>query len=158
MVVAFYQKIASREYLATLLGKPLAPYTGFNASVNPATSLWFSVAAFRYGHAEVGDSINRFDEQGNEVAAGPVSVRTCIYRPQFSVYDAGTGDVPGLEAMLYGLAYSLQGDITVQMADALRYTTTPLHTTRHATRAMTPASPRFCAVCAVNCRYSDRTQ
>ncbi len=44
MVIALYQKISTREYLATMLGEPLPPYTGYNSSVNPRTDMLFSFA------------------------------------------------------------------------------------------------------------------
>jgi hypothetical protein len=35
MTIAIYQKIVTREYLATLVGEPLAPYRAYNLSVDP---------------------------------------------------------------------------------------------------------------------------
>jgi hypothetical protein len=42
-------------------------------------------------------------------------VRTCIYRPQSTVYA-----VSDLSPMVYGLTYALQGEVGLQMADSLR--------------------------------------
>ncbi len=107
LVIAIYQKISSREYLAPIIGTPLPPYRGYNASVDPTVSQLFAFA-FRYAHPEVNDVLARLDVHQNEVASGGnLPLRTCLYRLQ-SVLNAGNGIEPGLEAMTYGLAYTQQ--------------------------------------------------
>jgi hypothetical protein len=54
------------EYLPQLVGRLLPPYSGYNSSVNPAIDVFFSTAAYRYGHAAVTDIIYRLDEDWKE--------------------------------------------------------------------------------------------
>ncbi len=59
LVIATHQKIVSREYMATLTGRPLPPYTGYNASIDPAMYVEVDGAAFRYGHVEFSEMLWR---------------------------------------------------------------------------------------------------
>ncbi len=52
-VIAFMQKIATREYTAATLARPLDPYTGYNPAVDPSMDAFFTSVGMRYGHSEV---------------------------------------------------------------------------------------------------------
>ncbi|CAG8459981.1 14409_t:CDS:2, partial [Racocetra fulgida] len=53
MTIAEYQHIIINEYLPAVLGVKVPPYTGYNSSLRPETSVHFAGAAFRYGHSNV---------------------------------------------------------------------------------------------------------
>ncbi|CAG8559381.1 2169_t:CDS:2 [Racocetra persica] len=53
MTIAEYQHVIINEYLPAVLGVQVPPYTGYNSSLRPETSIHFAGAAFRYGHSNV---------------------------------------------------------------------------------------------------------
>ncbi len=149
MVIALYQKITGREYAAALLGGSLGVYTGFNNLTDCRTDMGFAFAAMRFGHSSVLEWIDRRDEHNNDVCglhplfvylsqphhswcqvpAGPVPMRTCLFRPQRTVYDvasvvpdttSSTSSAVSLMELVYGLTYTTQGRVGLQMTDTLR--------------------------------------
>lgn len=68
--IAEYQAIIYNEWIPDVLGKnALAPYTGYNASVDVAIANEFSTVAFRFGHSLLSGSIERQGNNGQAVAA-----------------------------------------------------------------------------------------
>lgn len=49
-------------------------YTGYYASINPTIFNEFSVGAFRLGHSMLNEQLQRFDENGDEIAAGHLNL------------------------------------------------------------------------------------
>ena len=62
--IAVWQKIVTREWLATSVGEPLPPYEGYNSNVNPNIDMFWTTVAMRYGHSEVNAVVPRVDETG----------------------------------------------------------------------------------------------
>jgi len=67
IVIGEIESITYNQWLPAILGRSVAPYKGYNASVNPGIANEFSTAAFRFGHSLLGDDIEFLDNDGNEV-------------------------------------------------------------------------------------------
>lgn len=81
LVVAEIQSITYNEWLPALFGsKAVAPYTGYNSSVNPQLSNEFSTAAFRFGHSLLGDDIEFLDNNGRPIAED-ISLSDAFFNP-----------------------------------------------------------------------------
>jgi len=118
-VIAFWQKVVTREWLATLTGLPLDPYTGYNPNVNPSIENFFATAAFRYGHPEVNSIVPRVDASYQEIQAGHILMRDAYWVPQRI-------EAEGIENILRGTTINTQGYVSTTMVDDLRnYMFTP---------------------------------
>jgi hypothetical protein len=73
ITIAEYQNIIYSEYLPLLIGGALGPYSGYNPEVNAQVTQEFSTAAFRVGHAQVSDTQEGLDNNGNVVFTQPLS-------------------------------------------------------------------------------------
>jgi hypothetical protein len=69
-VIAFIQNISTREYLATLVGKPLPPYKGYNKTVDPGIDHFFGGVALRYGNGRVRGRGRRRGREGEGEGEG----------------------------------------------------------------------------------------
>lgn len=129
-VIAVYQSIASRKYLAATIGRGLSPYTAttYNASVNPTIDNFFATVAFRYGHVLVPSTIPLMSESLTEAPEGDLFVRDTLYNPT-SYYRAhpqgvllDNGVLKGCPhtSILRGTANSLAARSDASMAGDLR--------------------------------------
>jgi peroxidase len=81
IVIGEIQAITYKEWLPAILGKDaIARYQGYNANVNPSISNEFSTAGFRFGHSLLGDDIEFFDNNGDEIRPG-VSLSDAFFNP-----------------------------------------------------------------------------
>ncbi|KAJ3113618.1 hypothetical protein HDU96_003149 [Phlyctochytrium bullatum] len=78
-VIALIQKVTFEQYLPSLLGAPLPPYPGYNASVQPVVEAFFPVVAMRYGHAAVTPFLQRYDASNEPSEVGPLVTSRCLY-------------------------------------------------------------------------------
>ncbi len=103
LVAAQVQAITYYEYLPSLLGSAaLAPYEGYDASVNPTTALEFSSAAFRFGHAQVGNSFGQL-----------YPIRHANFNPEIIIDD-------GVEPILSGSAQALAREVDTFVEEEIR--------------------------------------
>lgn len=66
ITTAEYQNVIYSEYMPALVGSDaIAPYTGFDPTVNTEVTQEFSTAAFRVGHSQVSDEQTGIDNNGN---------------------------------------------------------------------------------------------
>jgi peroxidase len=92
IVIGELQAITYNEFLPALLGQgALAPYRGYNASVNPGITNEFSTAAFRFGHSAVGNDIEFMDNNGAAVS-DELSFAESFFNPQV-VQDMGIASI-----------------------------------------------------------------
>jgi peroxidase len=103
-VVAEIQSITFNEYVPATTGRPLPPYTGYNASVNAGIMAAFSTVAFRYGHSEVNMIIPRLDENRRPIPQGPILFRDGYFNPPIWVNE-------GIDPMIRGSAAQLQQEV-----------------------------------------------
>lgn len=98
MVAAEMQAITYREFLPVLLGPAaLPPYRGYKPQVDPTISNEFATAAYRVGHSLLSTKLLRLDAQGNEIAAGSLTLAGSFFRP-----DQVSSE--GIDVILRGLA------------------------------------------------------
>ena len=116
MVTAFWQKIITREYLATEVGQPLPPYTGYKDTQDPSTLLEFSAGAGRYGHAMITPQLWRRDHYGAQIAAGDINWGTCLFRTE----QVSSSTSPGIEPVLWGMIAQRQAAVGPRLTDAVR--------------------------------------
>ncbi|KAL7753911.1 DOMON domain-containing protein frrs1L [Sorochytrium milnesiophthora] len=110
-VIALLQHFTYYEYLPLLLGRPLAPYTGYNASVRPDIDTFFASVAFRYMNSEFGSSLTVIDSTTSK------RVVTLDGSQSFSTDLIRQSDIA---PVLSGLASTLAQDAQVRYADTLR--------------------------------------
>jgi hypothetical protein len=114
IVGAEIQAITYREFLPILLGKKALPkYRGYDPGVNAGVSNVFATAAYRVGHTMLSSTLLRLDRQGNEVAAGHLSLADAFFRPdQISA--------EGIDSLLRGLAAQPAQEIDNFIVDPVR--------------------------------------
>lgn len=116
LVVAKLQIITYEEYLPALMGaNALSPYTGYDPSVNPGMFNEFSVAAYRYGHSLVSETLQRFDADGAEVAGGHLSLRSAFFTAP-----AILTDETSIDPVLRGLATQISQELDEKANNDLR--------------------------------------
>lgn len=91
-MIATQQNIIVYEWLPSLLGQSLKPYSGYDPSVNPQIDQFFQSAAFRFGHTLVVPGVYLRDYVRNNCSKqfknwGRDYVRTCnaFWRPQDAI-------------------------------------------------------------------------
>jgi hypothetical protein len=100
IVVAEIESITVNEFVPALLGPGvLPPYTGYKPDVNPGIAAAFSTAAYRLGHTLLSSSIQRLNEDGTSIAAGPLSLRTAFFASAPQILQT-----EGIEPLLRGVA------------------------------------------------------
>ncbi len=115
IVAVQMQVITFEEFLPTLLGPgALAPYNGYNPTVDPRISNLFSGAVFRLGHSMLSGTLLRLDANGNEISEGHLPLRNAFFAPS-RIVDEG-----GIEPLLRGLALQTCQQIDVQIVDDVR--------------------------------------
>ena len=117
IVAAQMQVITYNEFLPVLLGADaLAPYRGYDETVDASITNEFSAAAYRLGHSMLSGRILRLDAAGNEIAAGHLSLMDAFFQPGRLV------DEGGLEPVLRGLAAQICESIDSHVVDDVRNT------------------------------------
>ncbi|MEO0576232.1 MAG: peroxidase family protein [Pseudomonadota bacterium] len=116
LVIAKIQKITYDEYLPALIGADaLATYQGYNADENPGMFNEFSVAAYRYGHSLVNETLLRIDANGATVADGDLALREAFFTAP-SILDSEES----LEPILRGMASQLSQRLDAKANNDLR--------------------------------------
>ncbi len=114
-VITELQVITFREFLPVLLGPgSIAPYAGFNPSVNPGIATEFSTALFRLGHTMLSPTIQRLEADGTPIPEGPLALRDAFFVPQTLV------DEGGIDPILKGLSSQVMQRIDNMVVDDLR--------------------------------------
>ena len=115
LVGAEMQMITYREYLPALLGPAaLAPYRGYDPSLDASIANIFSAAAYRYGHSALNTTLLRLDENGQESPYGNLALRDAFFNPS-RIIDEG-----GIEPILRGLAVQKAQAVDTKVVDDVR--------------------------------------
>lgn len=80
-MIAILQHITYDEYLPTLLGKALPPYTGYNDQLFPNVENFFSSVAMRFAHSNIVRNINLIDEDNKTV--GNMDLKKNIFQSSY---------------------------------------------------------------------------
>ena len=116
LVIAKIQVITFEEWLPVLIGSSaIAPYSGYDETVNPTIFNEFSAAAFRLGHSMLNEQILRLDAAGNEIAAGHLDLKSAFFAGQ-SVLTSETD----LDPILRGFATQLHQELDAKVIDDIR--------------------------------------
>lgn len=117
LVGAFMQAITYNEFLPVLLGAgALAPYRGYDESVDARIANAFSTAAYRLGHSMLSGRIMRLDASGAMIDDGHLSLRDAFFSPSKLLSEGG------IDPILRGLAAQICEDIDAFVVDDVRNT------------------------------------
>lgn len=115
IVTAEIAHVTYSEFLPHLLGTgAIAPYGGYDPSVDPGMTLEFAGAAFRFGHSTVSNETEKLDNNGHVV--GPEQE----LKDAFFVTAADFAADTGADGMLRHLGADLSQELDVKIVDALR--------------------------------------
>lgn len=74
--------ITYNEFLPALLGRDaIPPYSGYKPGTDPRIGVLFATAAYRMGHSQVGSTVPRLDENGDEVPQGNLAIADAFFNP-----------------------------------------------------------------------------
>ena len=116
LVIAKIQVITYEEWLPALIGaNAIAPYSGYDDSVNPTIFNEFSVAAFRLGHSMLNEQLQRLDAAGDEIAGGHIDLKDAFFAgPSILTSESD------LDPILRGFAAQLHQEIDAKVIDDIR--------------------------------------
>jgi len=121
IVGALMQVITYKEFLPTLLGEgAIAPYTGYDPTVQPSISNVFSSGAFRLGHSMLSTHLLRFgkgEDPGTGLTVFPgghLPLREVFFAP-WRMTEEG-----GIDPILRGLAAVKMQEVDLMMVDDTR--------------------------------------
>lgn len=93
-VGALIQIITYREFLPRLLGEDaIAPYTGYDKTVDPAVASVFSTVAFRLGHSMVSPELKRLNSIMLPIEDGPLPLRDAFFDPAAIQYPGAIAEL-----------------------------------------------------------------
>lgn len=114
IVGAELQAITYREFLPVFLGpNALPPYDGYKPGVDAGISNEFATAAYRVGHSMLSSQLLRLNADGNEIAAGNLSLANSFFNPQLIIDD-------GIDPVLRGLSAQECQRVDAYMIDEVR--------------------------------------
>ena len=112
IVGAQMQVITYNEFLPLLLGQhAIAPYSGYDPSVNPGIANEFSTASYRYGHSQLSPDLLRVKNSGEMIL---VPLRNAFFNPPLVPQD------DGIDSILRGLAAQRAQEIDTKLVDDVR--------------------------------------
>lgn len=82
-VHAIFQSITFYEYLPLIIGRGLPTYSGYKPNVDPRMDGFFSVAAYRYGHAAVNSLFWRLNQDGSVFNRGHLLLRANYFNAAY---------------------------------------------------------------------------
>lgn len=116
LVIAKIQVITYDEWLPALLGSnAIAPYSGYDDTVNPTIFNEFSVAAFRLGHSMLNEQLQRLDAIGDEITSGHIDLKDAFFAGP-SILTSETD----LDPILRGFATQLHQELDALVIDDIR--------------------------------------
>jgi hypothetical protein len=115
IVGAQIQAITYNEFLPVLLGPgAIAPYAGYDASIDPSICNVFSTALYRFGHSSLSSTLLRVNEFGDVIEYGHLPLKDAFFAPT-KLIDEG-----GIEPLLRGLSRQVHEDVDVFVVDDVR--------------------------------------
>ena len=88
-VEAIMQAVTFNEFLPKLLGEnAIDKYAGHDETVNPAISVEFSTAVYRFGHSLLSGTVQRLNEDGTVHETGNLALRDAFFNPT-ALFESG---------------------------------------------------------------------
>ncbi len=113
-VEGLVQAITYQEFLPHLVGRgTIERYDGFDASVNPAVSVEFSTAAFRFGHTMLSGELERIEANGATSEGGHLALRNAFFNTT-ALADGG------LDQILRGLSVGTANELDTLVVEDVR--------------------------------------
>ena len=106
------QAITYNEFLPAM-GVMLAPYRGYDPTVNPSLANEFVAGAFRTPHSQVNDQTLRLNPDGTVHPTGHIRLESGFFQPEL-VVESGIGPI------LHGLGSQVQEAMDASVHDGLR--------------------------------------
>jgi len=114
IVWAELQAITYNEFLPALLGPDgLAPYQGYDTTVDARIANSFSTGSYRFGHSMLSGTLQRLDSDLEPIPEGHVALRDAFFDPQ-TIVDLG------IEPLLRGLARQRAQAVDAKVVDDVR--------------------------------------
>ncbi len=114
MVWAEIQAITYREFLPILLGgDAISGYQGYDPSVDPSITNFFSTASYRFGHSMLNTTLLRLGSDLQPIAAGNLALRDAFFAPGEIINE-------GIDPLLRGLAKQLAQTVDTLVVDDIR--------------------------------------
>ncbi len=121
--IAQYQSIVYNEWIPAVLGSnALGAYTGYNSSVNPSIATEFSTVAFRFGHSMLSNSIQRQDNNGNNInvtGGAPINLAKDFFDPNMINNTGAVDNLTGQAGSNIGPILKGDADGDAQATDIL---------------------------------------
>jgi len=115
IVGAQMQAITFNEFLPVLLGPgAIAPYSGYDPTVDASICNVFSTALYRFGHSALSPTLLRLNASGSVIAQGNLPLRRAFFAPNLII------DEGGIEPLLRGLSRQVHEDVDVFVIDDVR--------------------------------------
>jgi hypothetical protein len=115
IVGAQLQAITYNEFLPVLLGPgAIAPYSGYDPTVDASICNVFSTALYRFGHSALSPTLLRLNASGNVIAKGNLPLHRAFFAPNLII------DEGGIEPLLRGLSSQVHEDVDVFIIDDVR--------------------------------------
>ncbi|TDF35841.1 peroxiredoxin [Alteromonadaceae bacterium M269] len=116
VVIAELQIITYDEFLPALIGpNAIAPYSGYDSSIDPSIFNEFSAAAYRLGHSMLSGQILRLNKRGQEITDGHIDLKEAFFTAP-SILNSNNDLAP----IFRGLASQAHQQIDIKVVDALR--------------------------------------
>jgi hypothetical protein len=96
--IAVYQNILMYEWLPLIVGKQywkthVGEYKGYNSSVDPRISNEFATCAFRFGHTQASDTLQRLGPDLRPTKAGPLHLKDTYFTPERVLTEGGLNPI-----------------------------------------------------------------
>ncbi len=114
IVGGLIQNVVYNEWLPAM-GVNVDPYLGYDPNTDPRIMNIFSAAAFRLGHTLLNSTIQRLDNDGNEIQGGNLQLQEAFFNPQSILFLGG-----GIDPLFKGMGAQVAQDLDCKVIDDVR--------------------------------------
>jgi hypothetical protein len=115
IVGAEIQVITFEEFLPTLLGpNAIAPYEGYDPTVNAGIANVFATGCYRLGHSLLSPVLQRIDADGDPIRDGGLGLHEAFFVPERVIEEGG------IEPIIRGQSQQVCQELDSKVVDAVR--------------------------------------